>query len=280
MVRIDELKNSPTDPRILTLGSPSSALEFTRAAGGDWPQWDRFLTLDGKPAYHLGNVCNTCEFFFERLSGATHSLSAEQLGAALADGQPPMERSWIEALGTLLPTGDYIPFYTRAPVKLVRPGEPGDYFAHEQLSTWGVDPFWRLPHDPRTEYYRGRVVPLSPLKIGNRAIFEFVVPMFPHEWLDEERVREYGARVAKDPPAALAISVLDVKGPADWQTEPAVVEHWCLAHYLLDGHHKTYAAAVSDTVIGMLSFLAVNESIAAPEQALDVVRQLASQVVA
>lgn len=38
------------DPQILTLGSAGSALAFTRSGGGDWAEWDRFLTLDGKPA--------------------------------------------------------------------------------------------------------------------------------------------------------------------------------------------------------------------------------------
>ena len=270
---------SPFDPHVLTLGSPTSALGFTRTAGGNWPEWDRFLTLDGKPAYHIGNVCNTCEFFFERLDGATHSLSAEQLGAELAAGTPSMELSRIEALGALLPPADYVPFYTRLPVKLVRPGEPGDYYAHEQVATWGVDAFWGLPHDPRTEYYRGRVVPLSPVKFGNRAIFEFVVPMFPHAWLDAHRVAEYRTRVAEDPPTALALSVLDVKSPADWQIQPAVVEHWCLSHYLLDGHHKTYAAATGDKPLGLLSFLAVSQSISTSNQALEVVSQLADRVV-
>lgn len=280
MVSLERPSDVPTDPRVLTLGSPQSVLEFTRTAGGNWPEWDRFLTLDGKPVYHIGNICNTCRFFFQRLDGATHSLSEERLGAELAAGMPSMELSWIEALGALLPPADYVPFYTRLPVKLVRPGEPGDYYADEQVATWGVDGFWGLPHDPRTEYYRGRVVPLPPLKNGNRAIFEFVVPMFPHGWLDEDRLAEYRARGAEDPPTALAVSVLDVKAPGDWQSQPAVVEHWCLSHYLLDGHHKTYAAATADTPLGVLSFLALSQSIAAPEQARDVVRQLASRVVA
>lgn len=271
---------APHDPQILTLGSPQSALGFTRTGGGSWAEWDRFLTLDGKPAYHIGNICDTCEFFFERLDGATHSMSSENLAATLAGGAPPMERAWIEAVGALLPAGDYAPFYMRVPVKLVAPGQPDDYYAEEQVATWGVDEFWGLPHDPRTEYYRGRVLPLTPLKYGNRAIFEFVVPMFPHGWLDRDRVAEYRARVEEDQPTALAVSVLDVKGPADWQEQPAVVEHWCLAHYLLDGHHKAYAAATTGAPLGVLSFLAVGQSIASPDQALEVVRQLAALVAA
>ena len=269
-----------SDPQVLTLGSPKSVLGFTRTPGGNWPEWDRFLTLDGKPAYHIGNVCNTCEFFFERLDGATHSLSAEHLGAALAAGKPSMERRWVEAVGALLPPGDYIPFYTQLQPRLVRPGEPGDYYVDEQVATWGIDAFWNLPHDPRTEYYRGRMVPLSPVKNGNRAIFEFVAPMFPHGWLDEDRVSAYRSRNEDDAPTALALSVLDVKAPADWHVQPAVVEHWCLTHYLLDGHHKTYAAATANTLLGVLSFLAVREGIAAAEEAIEVVRQLATLVIA
>jgi len=268
------------DPQILTLGSTESVLGFTRTGGENWAEWDRFLKLDGKPAYHIGNICNTCEFFFKRLDGATHSVSADQLAATLAAGPPPMERAWIETVGALLPLGDYVPFYTQAPIRLVTPGTKGDYYVEEQVSTWGVDTFWGLPHDPRTEYYRGRQVSLSPLAHGNRAIFEFVVPMFPHGWLTQDRVCEYRARRAAEPPTALAVSVLDVKGPADWQEQPDLVEHWCLAHYLLDGHHKAYAASMTQASLGILSFLAVDQSIASPEQAIEVVRQLAKHVMA
>lgn len=34
-------------------------LGFTRTGGGYWAEWDRFLTFDGKPAYHIGNICNS-----------------------------------------------------------------------------------------------------------------------------------------------------------------------------------------------------------------------------
>lgn len=195
----------PLDPQILTLGSAESVLGFTRTGGGNWAEWDRFLTLDGKPAYHIGDICDTCRFFFKRLDGATHSVSAEQLAATLAAGPPMMERAWIEAVGALLPPGDYVPFYSQVPVTLVTPGRPGDYYVEEQVSTWGVDAFWGLPHDPRTEYYRGRLLPLSPLKYGSRAIFEFVVPMFPHGWLNEDRVAEYRARPRVEPPTARGV---------------------------------------------------------------------------
>jgi hypothetical protein len=264
-------------PQIVTLGSSDSALGFTPAGSGTSPEWDRFLTLDGKPAYHLGNVCNTCAFFFERLDGATHSVTAESLADDLAAGPPSMDPAWTEAVGRLLPVGEYVPFYTQVALRLVTPGQAGDYYAEEQVATWGVDQFWGLPHDPRTEYYRGRVVPLPPASFGARAVFEFVVPMFPRGWLDADRLDEYRARRAPEPPTALALAVLDVKGPETCAEAPAVAEHWCLAHYLLDGHHKVYAATEAGAPIGLLSFLAVGQSVATPGDILQIVGQVAGR---
>ncbi len=36
--------------------------------------------------------------------------------------------------------------------------------------------------------------------------------------------------------------------------------HWCLARYLLDGHHKLFAAA-NDQPVRLLSFLSVDDGI-------------------
>lgn len=215
---------------------------------------------------------------FRRLDGANRTLSAERLGAELGAGRPSMDPAWLRAVGELLPLGDYLPFHAEVPVTLVRPGAQGDYFAEEQIATWGADAFWALPHDPRTAYYRGRRVDLPRGRAWNRAIFEFVVPMVPHTWLDVARVAEYRARATAAPSTALALSVLDVKMPATWDQEPAVAEHWCLVHYLIDGHHKTYAASLAGTPIGMLSYLAVSQSIAEPSEAREAVAELMSRV--
>jgi len=264
-------------PAIVALGSATSVLGFKRTGTGQWAEWDRLLTLDGVPAYHLGNVCNTCEVLFKRLDGANRTLSAGQLGAELGAGRPSMDAAWLQSVGELLPSGDYLPFYAEVPLALVRPGGPGDYFAEEQVATWGVDAFWALPHDPRTEYYRGRRVDLPRDRAWSRAIFEFVVPMVPHRWLHADRVAEYRRRRGGEPPTALALSVLDVKMPATWDQEPAVAEPWCLVHYLLDGRHKTYAASLDGAPVGLLSYLAVGQSIADPGDAREAVGRLASR---
>jgi hypothetical protein len=153
--------------------------------------------------------------------------------------------------------------------ELVRPGDARDYFANEQVDLFGIDTFWNLPHDPRTEYYRGRT-----LEVGEQGrLFEFVVPMVPGSWLKPETVSGYESRLAAgDRPTALAFSVLDVKQPFDWEGEPRVTTHWCLAHFVLDGHHKLFAAARTGATLGLLAFLNVTESVAGPDAIQEVTR--------
>jgi hypothetical protein len=220
--------------------------------------WDRYLTLDGKRAYHIGNICNTCAFFFERLEGANQSVSPSEVGIELADGLPPQDEAWIQKIGQILPPGEYLTSLQVIQPRLVKPSSADDYFCGEQLTTWGIDPFWGLPHYPKTEYYRGRSTAL-----GDGQLFEFVVPIFPSRWLKADVIATYRSRSTSEPtPTALAISILDVKQPAT--SEQA---HWCLAHYLLDGHHKTFASAEGRREIGLLSFLALGRGVSSDEQA-------------
>jgi hypothetical protein len=156
---------------------------------------------------------------------------------------------------------------------LVRPGAEGDYFAHEQVELWGTDKFWELPHNPKTEYYRTPSVSLG----SSRRLFEFVVPMFPKGWLSEKTVRAYSDRLhAGERPTALDVSTLDVRGPTTREEGPTVNEHWCLAHYLLDGHHKTYSAYLAEKPITFFSFLTIVESVATEENVARVLEVFAS----
>ena len=60
-------------------------------------------------------------------------------------------------------------------------------------------------------------------------------------------------------PTALAVSILDLKKAVDAESE--IGTHWCLVHFLLDGHHKIYAAAQARRAITLLSFLAVDKGV-------------------
>lgn len=170
-----------------------------------------------------------------------------------------------------MPKGTYFVLLSEVQPKIVVPGDENDYFTHEQIELWSMDSFWELPHFPKTEYYRLTTQLLQ----EQRGLFEFVVPIFPHGWLDAERVAKYEALFQQgEQPTAIALSVLDIKGPADWEGEKEIVEYACLAHYLVDGHHKSYAAAKAGCTMTLLSFLAVEQSIASREDVEELVEQI------
>jgi hypothetical protein len=243
----------------LHISSSNSIIGFETAAGGNLPVWDRFLTIKGKRAYHIGNVCNTCEFFFERLDGANQSVDTKDIADTLEHGLEQLEPGFVERTGMILPKGQYYALVTTVLPALVSPGSIQDYFCHEQVDLWGIDGFWGLPHYPKTEYYRTRM-----FRFGERkALYEFIVPIFPHVWLDRRRVEQYQQQLETGRiPTALTLTLLDIKQPANWDGDPAITEHWCLVHYLLDGHHKTFAAASLGKPISLLSYLAVEASLA------------------
>jgi hypothetical protein len=240
--------------------STTSPIGFTRVGGGAWKDWDRFLTLDGKPAYQIGNICNTCSFFFQRMTGANRSVEFDSVVTALTGGLTNLSPTVASQLAQTLPEGEYIACFLHCSPVPARPGSANDYFSHEQTDLFGRDPFWDLPRDPRTEYYRLETAPIA----SGRTLFEFLVPMFPARWLKTSVVNEYVTALSGGAqPTAIAVSILDAKGPADPDGEE--LEHLCLAHYLLDGHHKVLAAAQTGRIVSLVSFLAVNQGISQEE---------------
>ena len=224
--------------------------------------WSRYLTLEGEQAYFIGGTCDTCAFLFERMGGANRNVSPVETAGALRGGLREIDEGLVANVSNVLPRGNYRVGLIELSPTLVAPGAERDYFANEQAELWGTDAFWGLPHHPKTEYYRTPPIALS----GGKRLFEFVVPMFPKGWLSEKTLKGYTDRLAaEERPTALSVSVLDVRGPATREEGPAVTEHWCLAHYLLDGHHKTYAASLAQKPITLLSFLATAESVATEE---------------
>jgi hypothetical protein len=68
--------------------------------------------------------------------------------------------------------------------------------------------------------------------------------------------------------------VLDVKQPAVWSGEPTITSHSCLAHYLLDGHHKVFAASKAGLPLTLLAFLAIENGISSGEQIEQVLKTM------
>jgi hypothetical protein len=220
--------------------------------------WERYLTIGGRPAYSLGVVCDTCAFVFERLDGANRRISAATISDRLRHGLSDIDSDVLTALDGVVPEGDYVASLLQLEPRAVVLGTAADYFCAEQIELWGVDSFWGVPHYPKVPYYRSMTTMLG----GDTGVFEFVVPMYPPNWLDEEAVAGYETRIREEQtPTALAVSVLDVRQPAILVRPTLLTKHWCLTHYLIDGHHKTLAASLAGAPITLLSALAVNESI-------------------
>jgi hypothetical protein len=250
--------------------SMDSRIGFSTEGSASLPVWDRFITLDGKKAHYLGNVCGTCEFIFERREGANSKVSPKSLSQSFRSGISDINNAIKDAVMALLPAGDYKMLLLSCGPRLIAPSKVGDYFFEEQIELWGVDPFWGVPHYTRNEYYRTEVLKIS----EHGGLFEFIVPMFPGRYLDSKTIESYKALPNAPSPTALAVSVLDLKQPAEWEGNPEIQEHWCLAHYLLDGHHKMYAAAQFGKPISLLSCLAVGKGVSAADQISRVVSVL------
>ena len=221
--------------------------------------------LDGQPAFELSPWCGTCRFLFQRLDGANQTLSLETMQKRLADQVSDLDAQVLSAFGGLLPEGDYLPLLLRIEPRLVAPAQEGDYFSNEQMVTWGPDQFWGLPEHPRTHYYRTFETVID----DTAHLYEFVVPMVPPLWNDQDRVAEYVELMGRGMvPTAVAVSTLDRCRPAVALHSTDEYEHWGLTHFLLDGHRKLQAAASAARPVQLLSLLALGESLSGPDDHL------------
>lgn len=253
MTRIINIENKE-------ISDSKSIVSFDKKGGGNWEVWHRLISIDGKPAYEIGNICGTCSFYFERLEGANQSIHPENLIEQLNIGLTELDQETINTVSKIIPNGKYKVILMSIIPKLVELGDESDYFAKEQIDLWGIDGFSGLPHHPKIKYYRGTDQSIK----EKEKIFEFIIPIFPQTWLDSNRIDFYKENISNNMiPTAIGLSVLDIKAPAVWidDKEPDFKGHWCLAHYILDGHHKIFAASQLKKPINLLTFLAIDESI-------------------
>ncbi|WKG12520.1 hypothetical protein QX204_14040 [Nocardia sp. PE-7] len=248
------IREMGTDPvnAVLRFGSESAAAP-SRAPG------QRLLFVDDRPAFELSSWCGTCPMLFERKEGANRTLSVPEFATRVAVGLDELDDSVIDAFGELLPAGRYQPMLLGIEPRLVHPLDRDDYFAHEQVETWGIDSFWGLPAHPRTIYYRTFETAVS----ADAHLYEFVVPMVPPTWNDATRVAQFDERLRSvSTPTAVAVSILDVCQPAVADESRDYYTHYSLIHFLLDGHHKLEAAAKAGRPLRLLSLLSVDAGLA------------------
>jgi hypothetical protein len=251
-----------------------TVISFVKTGTENWPVWNRFIYLDGKPAYEIGNICGTCRFYFERLDGASQNIESKYTIQQFNEGLGLLDPEVIATVSAIIPDGKYKVLLLEVYPKLVELGGAHDYFTHDQVAVWGIDGFYGLPHNPKIQYYRGTDNPMA----DEKKVFEFIIPIFPQGWLDTERVEHYKREIeAGKTPTAISLSVLDIKSPG-WldpdDSPPEFTEHWCLAHYLLDGHHKLYAASLLGKAIHLLAFVAEEECILNAEGDIDTLLQV------
>lgn len=226
-------------------------------AGSAFPP--RRLTLRGVPVFELNLWCGTCPALFRKLTdpeAADLGLANRRLGAGL-DG---IDDDVLRVYGNVLPKSEYTVLLLEATPRLVEPGSSTDYFSHEQVATWGVDPVVGSPEDPGTPYYRTFEAPIG----EDQHLYEFVVPMVPPSWNNGDRVAAYSATADADRSTAVAYSLLDLVQPATDENSD-YYEHWVLSHFLLDGHHKIEAAASIGRTIRLLCLVDERISIATAE---------------
>ena len=260
--------------RTTKIVSSNSPLTFETTGGSSWEVWDRFIAVNGQNIYHIGNVCGTCSFFFEKLIDNKKSINPKETIDKLNVGLTFIDDNTIDILREIIPNGFYeIALLTITP-KFAVVGQPNDYFAKEQVDLWGIDGYYGVPHSPKVNYYRG-----SDKEIGDdRKIFEFFIPLTSTENLDQKRIDFYKEEILKgNKPTAISLSTLDIKEPAVWpedEIKPEFTSHWCIAHYIVDGHHKIKAACDLNSEITLLSFIATEKGISSTDDINELLKHI------
>jgi hypothetical protein len=227
-----------------------------------------YLTIGGETAYRVrDDLCDTCAYIFEKVYPAqslregTGEDDARRLAEILKNLERLPDQETLAAIGKVLAPGLYSVMLVRLTPRLAIPGDGSDYFAHEAVDTWGVDPYFGVAHSPHTPYYRLGTQALGDVPYGGRRLGVVLgVPLYPPTLLrtDAEVVGSYREALCTNSsrPTVLALGLVDDRGPANWgDTRPDYTRHLIVTLYILDGHHKIAAAAQAALAVQFLIFL-------------------------
>jgi hypothetical protein len=238
---------------LMTLGTASARI------GVEWQrQPARYLTIDGVPAYQIAYSCGTCGMVLRREPAApSTSMPATEVRDHLNAGLDELDGAVIEAFSSQLPRADYLVMLLDVQPQLATPGSIDDYFTTDGPTGWQNEEFEYTLDPANISYYR-----LGQRSVGEHDhLFEFAVPMTEPASLDETTTTQYAN--ASGHPTAVAFGLLDIEGP--WFRRE---RHWGLFHFLLDGHHKTAAAATADTPLRLMTFVSATDSFASDHELL------------
>jgi hypothetical protein len=214
--------NNP-DP-ILTFETPPS------------PYLPRYLAVQGERVFDLGVACGTCAFVYNRLKEKP-PLSPQVLAETLKNGIQKISEPIVETVSRILPSGEYaVGLITLYPI-FDRPGR-------------GKYSFVGYGHVNTAFYQCGQK------QIDQNGILEqAIVPLFSTKTLNKNTVKNYEKQITEGMvPTALAITIAEGKhfmSGSGYDAPDAI----SLMHFLIDGHHKIYAASQLNKPITLLSFL-------------------------
>ena len=240
----------------------NSELGFDTTGGTHWEVWDRFLTYKNKPLFHIGNICGTCNFFFNKKEiKIDNKFTSKQISTLLNKGIVNLKESEINGISKIIPNGNYEVLITEIQPKISFPNDRNDYFVTDLFESWNKE--YAIDSEANIPYYRG----LSKLIKGNEKLFEFFIPIFHTNSLNEKRVKEYEQMLLNgEKPTALCLGILDVKMSMVYpeingeEVTPYTTTHWCFANYIIDGHHKMMAANNLQKPITLITFISKDQS--------------------
>jgi len=220
----------------LTVSGKDQPLSIRTRPEGSVPDWWLDLDLYGQPIYRIGNVCETCQATFARVSDASLPLTPSALSKQLGRGLKSINPQIIETVSRILPEGTYCVGLLNIKPEL------------KHLSR-------SVPSHSFPEYYWNVAESLG---LGHKLETEAVLPIVAEKQLSPKHIKWYEASLRRDEaPTALALSYLD------FRVERGSTDVVNFVHFLLDGHHKMMAASKLNMPISLLSFFTTSNSMAA-----------------
>lgn len=245
-------------------------ITFPTTGGDSWKVWSRYLAIRGESVFEIGNICGTCEYWFRRLDPKALPIDISEIDGRLSEGVTCISDRAVGAFEQLLDSGTYRIALIQITPTLVQPGTADDYFTHELTSMWQQNDD-EEPNDPATPYYR--IVGDHSERVNDEGDlgFEFIASLQNPNSLDSCRIEYYRDLIGSGgKPTAVAVGILDIK-----QHYNSEIAHWCLTHYLIDGHHKIAAAALVGQPITLLTFIASDRGVSKPDQVDHLVKMYA-----
>ena len=251
--------------------NPNSRITFETTGGDTWKVWDRFISLDNEKMYHIGNICDTCEFFFRKQSKSIEvNFNQKHLIGLLNNGEIDLTKETLDELSKIIPNGNYLVLKTTIKPNLVTKDSDNNYFENELRNTWRSinTELDEIRRTKLNDYYRESIIDFGKVNYFHKeAFFNFFVPLYNPIELNDGRITFYKSKLQSgQKPVALSIGVLDVKTSEDYpyinneQVKPEFGTHWCLANYIIDGHHKFKAASELNQELELITFISRDES--------------------